>query len=222
MTGSLFDTIRIAAVSLLLPCVAFAGPITIESIDGDSDGGSLGGYDMTAFTAPETTAEGETITSVDSPIAGGGTLDFTDMNGDPLGMRAYDPDWWQYDHGNVYVTSTNWIELLLPAETRAFSFWVGAAFTGRAWIQAFDGTDYSTERVYFGVGDGNTSGYGVYTADACSSITRIIIEPTDWGTGNFSINQGGCTDVPAPGTLGILGLGLLGIALTRKLRRYTP
>ncbi len=107
MTGSMFDTIRIAAASLLLPCVAFAGPITIESIDGDSDGGSLGGYDMTAFAAPEATAEGETITSVDSPIAGGGTLDFTDMNGDPLGMRAYDPDWWQYDHGNVYVTSTN-------------------------------------------------------------------------------------------------------------------
>ena len=214
-----FRTITIGVASLLLPCIALAGPIVIEFIDGASDGGSLGSYYMTPFAAPETTGDGVTITSVDSPIAGGGSLKFTEQNGDPLGMRAYDPDWWQYDHGNVYVTSTNWIELLLPPETRAFSFWVGASFTGRAWIQAFDGDEYSTERVYFRVGNGNTSGYGAYTTDACSSITRIIIEPTDWGTGNFSINQGGCAEVPDPGSLGLLGLGLLGLALTRSMRR---
>lgn len=220
MSISMFRTVRLTAAALLFPCIALAGPIVIEPIDGASDGGSLGGYDMTPFAAPATTGSGETITSVDSPIADGGTLEFTDKYGNALGMRAHDPDWWQYDHGNVYVTSTNWIELLMPAGTRAFSFWVGASFTGSAWIQAFDGTtDTSTERLYFGVGNGNTSGYGVYTADACSSITRIIIEPTDWGTGNFSINQGGCAEVPDPGSLSLLGLGLFGLALTRSLRR---
>ncbi len=211
-----FRSLLLAA--LLLPALAFAGPIIIEPIPGASDGGSLGGYDMTPFAAPGTTGPGETITEVDSPL--GGTLEFTDQAGDPLGMRASDPDWWQYDHGNVYVTTVNWVEILLPAGTRAFSFWVGASFRGTAWIQAFDGSEYSTERVYFGVGRNNTSGYGAYTTDACSSITRIIVEPSDWGMGNFSINQGsgGCAEVPEPAPLGLLGLGLLGIALSRRLR----
>ena len=75
----------------------------------------------------------ETITSVDSPIADGGTLYFTDSSGDPLGMRAYDPDWWEYEHGNIYVTDAHWVELVMPENSRAFSFWVGASFSGRAW-----------------------------------------------------------------------------------------
>lgn len=219
-----FRLLTTCALAVLLHGMAVAGPIVIEPIPGASDGGLLGGYEMTPFAPPERTGPGESITSVLSPIDGGGTLEFTNQYGDPLGMRAYDPAWWQYDHGNVYTTKVNWVEILLPAGTRAFSFWVGASFTGMAWIQAFDGSVYSTERVYFGVGRGNTSGYGAYVTDSCSSISRIIVEPSDWGMGNFSINQdqGRCADVPEPAPLVLLGLGLLGLALSRKLRFRAP
>ena len=85
-------------------------------------------------------------------------------------------------------------------------------------VQAFDGETYSTERVYFGVGVGDTEGYGVYTSDSCSAITQIIIEPDDWGAGNYSIKQDPCTSVPEPAPLGLFGLGLLTMAVTRRLQ----
>ena len=65
-----------------------------------------------------------------------------------------------------------------------------------------------------------TPGFGVHTSDACSSITKIIVEPYDWGIGEFAINQGqdsSCVTVPEPAPIGLFGIGLLAMALTRKL-----
>ena len=52
-----------------------------------------------------------------------------------------------------------------------------------------------------------------------TTITKVIIEPDDWGFGNMSINQGPCQQVPEPGPLVLLLAGLLGIAVSRRYGR---
>ncbi len=62
-------------------------------------------------------------------------------------------------------------------------------------------------------------GIRMYSIDACSSITKIIVEPYDWGIGDFAINQGqnnSCVAVPEPAPIGLFGIGLLAMALSRK------
>jgi hypothetical protein len=201
----------------LFATAALADPIEIVPLTGGEHPDTLGGYTMTPFGAP---ADGyhECTTSHT-----GEEVCFDDGSGNVVSLLADDPDWWQYDgspapdQGNIFVVDDgrNLVDLILPENTRAFSLFVGASSGGRAWIQAFDDAGNSTEQVYFGVGADDTRGYGVYTT-GCTSLTRITVEPFQWGFGYFSSNEGECTSVPEPGTLGLLGIGLLGLALARR------
>ena len=185
------SAISLLAVSLLsLPLTAMADPVTIVSIAGGDDGGfvdvfSMTDWDQLATTDPSNTSDDVTCVSSSGVT---GQMCFQGKNGAASDIDIIDnPSWWQYTHGNVFVTNKSWIEILLPPQTLAVSLWVGASFSGNAWIQSFGSDGFTTTRVSFGVGVDNTAGYGIYS-DGCSYITKIILEPADWGFGNVSVS----------------------------------
>lgn len=218
----------VLVIACALPMVAHAGYIAIDSLDGGDTPDSIGGFDLTQFDEPAIPNPGcgpysDGVTATASPK--GGVVKFEKKDGAaPLCMSVQDPDWWQWDHGNVFTTHVPWVELVMPVNTRAFTLWVGANVTGRGWIEGIDQFGH-TNRTYFGgntgisFGAGQTPGFGVYTTRSCSTITRIVVEPFEWGTGNFAINQDPCTAVPEPGSLWLFGIGFLGLGLAHRFRR---
>lgn len=230
------DSLTVKLRHLLILVVLITSAFTSANADpiivtyNDADGlDPLGGYHMTQFAEPAIPLEGcgnyyDGVYSTASPISG--EVRFMEQGGTtPLCMSVQDPDWWEWDHGNVFTTDVPWVELLMPTDTRAFSLWVGSNMTGRGWIEGEDG-DGNTTRTYFGgntgidLGWGASPGFGVYTPDSCGVITKIIIEPFEWGTGNFAINQDPCVQVAEPGTLGLLGIGLLAMTFVTRRRRF--
>ncbi|NOX69215.1 MAG: PEP-CTERM sorting domain-containing protein [Gammaproteobacteria bacterium] len=208
---------RLSITLLLLPFVALADPI-VTTFDGPDAPDELGGFTMTDFAPPACPGESCAALAYEAESPIDGSVVFQTRSGDALGMTVYDPLWWEYDQGNVYTTTVSWVELIMPRNTNAFSFFVGASFFGRGWIEAYDGNG-DTAFTRFRVGPGDTPGFGVFSTDACSSITKIIVEPQDWGVGGFSINQGqneSCASVPEPAPIGLLGIGLLALAASRK------
>ena len=209
--------------SLAIAPHANAGLI-IQSLAGGVNPDPLGGYDMSGFAvAPAPGPVTESAPSLDT----GDVVLFAgqDMT-TPLPMTVEDPAWWDYAHGNIYSTNdSNYITLILPENTRAFSFWVGADIAvgqnNNAWFRAYSETEV-TDKEFFRVDRESTQGFGVYSSDGCSAITKIVVEPPLWGVGNFSINQGTCSEVPEPGSVSLLGAGLLGLGLMWGLRRRRP
>ncbi|MEQ8783535.1 MAG: PEP-CTERM sorting domain-containing protein [Roseibium album] len=216
------STPRILGIlALVLSAPAFASLI-VQKHDG-ANPNPLHGYLMVPV-APPTGSTADRI-ALSDPLVGSILIQTDGGASLPMAVvDAYDAGWWQFDHGNVYATQVPWIELLMPHDVRAISFHVGASMAGRAWVEAVSGTGERTARTYFPVGPGQTQGVSVHSADACGSVSRVIIEPWMWGFGNVAVEQGGCTQVPEPGTLVLLAGGLLALGLLRARRsdaRYT-
>ena len=212
--------------SLSLSSQVSASLILEQYASGTETPSTLGGYSMTDFAI--TNGAGGTTTSISSPI--NGSLNFVDKYGNAANMSrdlANSADWWingESSDYDIFTTDKHLITLILPEDTVAFSFNVGADVGGtgnNAWLTAkeTDGSGIDTKH-WFNVNRTNTPGFGLYTDNSqgsCSTISSVTIDPLLWGFGNFSINQSGCSiGVPSPSTIALLSLGLLGLGAIRK------
>lgn len=186
---------------------------------------TLGGYSLTDFAVTNTA--GGVTSSVASPISG--ILQFENISGAALNMNrglANDTSWWsnpEATDNDIFTTDVHWVKILLPENTRAITFNVGANFNGTGWIEGLSNNTESFDREYFKLGYENTPGFGVYadnSGGSCGSIASIVIDPSQWGVGNFSINQSDCTaSVPEPGVLSLLAIGVVGLGVARKTNK---
>ncbi len=176
----------------------------------------MGGYNMTPVPLT-TAATGTTVNtlSLTTPLAG--DIEFRTQSGSLLDMVVDTPSWWQHGNDPVYTTSVDWVEIILPANTQAFSFYVGATWANAGgWWQAFDNNGNDTGMLDFTVNNQNTPGFGVWNTDSCGTISKIIVEPQNWGVGDFAISQGNCSTVPEPTTLVLLSLALFSLGFNRR------
>jgi len=191
----------------------------------------IGGYTMTDFlsvngTTTDTTL-GTTTSTVDTPL--GGQLNFTDRYDATIDLTrglADSTDWWvngENSDYDIFTTNVSWITILLPTNTRAFSFNIGANMNAGGWLNATETDGNGIESKYsFAVGPNNTPGFGIYadnSAGQCSSLTSVTIDPLEWGAGNFSINSDLCASVPEPPIGTLLGLGVAALLLSQRILR---
>ncbi len=167
---------------------------------------------------------------VNSIMYGGGTINLSDLNGNPLltANPASPSDWW-HGSGVVYTTTTNTINIsFTDLLVTAFTFKLGANQSASGWIRAYYETDTSPSTLLTGPGNFSinntvTDTYGVYVKEptsSCAVITRIEIDPSFvWGVGDFGITTGGCAEVPEPGPIGLFMLGLMFIGLMSYSQR---
>ena len=183
---------------------------------------TVGGYAMTDFGLSGISG---TTSSVFSPVSG--SVNFVDRYGNTADMVVDQADstaWWvngESSDYDIFLTGEHLITILLPENTRAFSFNVGADLgtTGiNAWLTASESNGSGVTKSWFNVNRTNTPGFGVYADDSngCSTLTSVTIDPVFWGFGNFSINQSSCASVPESSSLYLLVLGLVGLLVVAR------
>ncbi len=189
---------------------------------------TIAGFGMTGFGLSGLSG---TTSSTGSPF--GGTLNFADIGGAAVNMTRSTADtdsWWvngeTFDYDTYLISGLSWVEIILPENTRAFSFNVGANKSAQGWLTASSQTvgsagTVTTAKDYFAVSGTNTPGFGVYADNkvgSCTTLTSVVIDPNFiWGFGNFSINQDACpTSVPESNSIYLLAIGLLGLLLVAR------
>ncbi len=218
-------TITLLSVSSLVMSSQASATLMLEKYaSGTPTPGTIGGYTMTDFGLIGGTTPTDSIAA-----SGGGTVDFTDASGN-LTMSHSTADatsWWvngeSFDY-DIYTTSVHVVTLLLPEDTFAFSFNVGADLStssrNNAWLTAteINGSGIASEQ-WFNVSRTNTPGFGIYADNSssdCSNISSVTIDPLLWGFGNFSISRGSCSTVPEPSILALLAIGVIAIGFSKK------
>lgn len=221
--------------------------VVYERFEMSGTNSSFGGYDLVDFdmgTSYTQSIGGVDYLLLDSPIDGS-ALSFNTKqhsHSDDSTMvheldvsAASDVGWWNnyesFDY-DVFTTSDHWIEILMPKNTLAFSFNVGADIAnGSGWFNAIDnkGNSFKYGDAGFNangnkLGVNYSPGYGIYadnsnaSAGNCTYVSSVIVDPNYvWGVGNFSIAQGNCSsNVPEPSILALMSFGLIGIGLVRR------
>ena len=222
----------ITSLVLLYGSSVNAGLI-VEGYGSGASPSTLGGYEMFDFILDSSDSPNNPLT-LNGTIDGDATVIELQSSVAITHGNAVDFSWWNnhVDDGNYdifNVSGTNYIDIILPENTVAFSFNVGANFNGSGWITATDNNllgltnnNGNNGRHNFSLSSSITPGYGIYADQSngggeCTTIGSIRVDPVNiWGIGNFSINTGGCATVPEPSILALFAAGLFGIGFVRR------
>ncbi|MBV1877610.1 MAG: PEP-CTERM sorting domain-containing protein [Pseudomonadales bacterium] len=232
----------LVTASLLLASPVNATLLIEQYASGDATPGSLGSWSLTDFDVVNGGQIGVGTSTLNAPS--GDAITFVDAAGEELELNrnlADNVSWWnngETSDYDVFTTDENLITILLPENTFAFSFSVGADLSSNyanAWLIATETDGLGIDSHYnFNVNRNNTPGFGIYSEIAadgsCSALTSVTIEPDYWGVGNFSINQSGLgclaplpNSVPEPAGTALFGLGLVTLLFgRRRSQRISP
>lgn len=215
---SVAGVLSIAVVSIAFPFPAAADVIfpvedDVVSIVEDPEQSD----DLLAFLFDDGDSSGADFSSV------------TLIDGEGHELTEMDPNWW-HGEGPVFATKSDSMIINfggLPVV--GFTFRIGSEGWAQAWIQANytrdDGTSGHLKTGWFGGLNPNESpDYGVFVhgGGECATLDSVEVDPPFfWGLGEMRIatNDNCAVSVPEPGSLGLLGAGLLALGFVWHTRR---